>query len=244
MPETQGFQSKKADLESSFISNTTYIYGPSKIRKNSIIDSFVVIGYPSRAKAKKIIQKEERKIAVEYLYDNISSGSIIGENSHIRPFTTIYEKSFLENHVETGTNVVIREHCRIGSGSVIGSGTILDSDVSVGKNARIQSNNFIPPKIVLKDNIFLGPGVKFANDTYPVSNRLITTLVEDNVIIGIGAIILAGVTIGEGAIIVAGSLVTKSAPSNYVLMGSPAKPIMTREEYELKQKEYETSLSE
>lgn len=244
MSENQGFQSKKASLDSPFIATNACIYGPSKIKKNSIIDSFVVIGYPTRAKTQKIPLKVEKQSSIEYFYDKISTGSIVGENSHIRPFTTIYETSLLEDHVETGTNVVIRENCRIGSRSIIGSGTILDGEVSIGNNAKIQSSNFIPPKIILGNNIFLGPGVRFANDRYPISSRLVTTKVEDNVIIGIGAIILAGITIGEGAVIAAGSIITQDVPNAHVMMGTPARCIMTREEYDLKQKKYETSLSD
>jgi acetyltransferase-like isoleucine patch superfamily enzyme len=243
MPENQGFQSKKAVLESTSIAKSTCIYGPSKIGRNSIIDSFVVIGYPIRAKTKGIMQLNE-VLSIENLYDKNSKGSIIGENNHIRPFTTIYENSRLENHVETGTNVIIREKCQIGSGSIIGSGTILDSGVSIGKDARIQSSNFIPPKIILGDNVFLGPGVRFANDPYPVSSELTKTIVEDNVIIGIGAIILAGIKIEERAVIAAGSIVTKDVPSNHVMMGTPARRVMSREEYDMKQKTYETSLSD
>ncbi|MFX0014282.1 MAG: acyltransferase [Promethearchaeota archaeon] len=239
MLEYKGFLSKRATLESKYVSISTCIYGPSRISRKSIIDSFVVIGYPIRAKTNKIILQQEEQLPLENLYDKFSTGSIIGENNHIRPFTTIYETSKLEDRVETGTNVVIRETCNIGQGSIIGSGTILDSGVSIGQNARIQSNNFIPPKIVLGDNVFLGPGVRFSNDKYPVSNKLIGTKVEDNVIIGIGAILMAGLTIGKNAVIAAGALITKDVPRNQVMMGVPAKPVMTREEYNQKQQTYE-----
>ena len=243
MSNYQGFQSKKAVLELSSVTKSSCIYGPSKIGKNAIIDSFVIIGYPKRVKTKEIIKKNEVSI-IENSYDEISNGSIIGKNNHIRPFTIIYEESELESDVETGTNVVIRENCKIGSGSIIGSGTILDSGVSIGRDARIQSSNFIPPKIILGNNIFLGPGVRFANDLYPVSSKLTSTLVEDNVIVGIGAIILAGITIGENAVIAAGSIVTKNIPKNDVMMGTPAKRVMSREEYDVKQKQYESSISD
>ena len=240
MPNNQGFQSKKAVLESASVAKSCCIYGPSKIRRNTIIDSYVVVGYPIRAKTKEIT-KRNKALDIENSYDEISNGSTIGENNHIRPFTIIYENSNLESNVETGTNVIVRENCQIGSGSIIGSGTILDSGVSIGKDARIQSSNFIPPKIVLGNNIFLGPGVRFANDPYPVSSKLTTTIVEDNVIIGIGAIILAGVTIEEKAVIAAGSIVTKDVPRSHVMMGIPARRIMSRKEYDIKQKNYETS---
>jgi acetyltransferase-like isoleucine patch superfamily enzyme len=243
MSNYQGFQSKKATLESASIAKSSCIYGPSKIRKKSIIDSFVVIGYPIQVKTKEIIERDET-FNIENSYDEISKGSIIEENNHIRPFTIIYENTTLERNVETGTNVVIRENCQIGSGSIIGSGTILDSGVTIGKDARIQSSNFIPPKIVLGNNIFLGPGVRFANDPYPVSSKLTETIVEDNVIIGIGAIILAGITIEEKAVIAAGSIVTKDVPRGHVIMGIPARHVMSRKEYDIKQKKYETSASD
>jgi acetyltransferase-like isoleucine patch superfamily enzyme len=239
MGHLKGFISKNADVSSALISSRAIIYGKSKIDINAIIDPFVIIGYPIRSRTQKIVSKEIKNISIETKFDQVSSGSKIGKKSHIRSFTTVYESSTLEENVETGTNVVIRENCHIGSGSIIGSSTILDSKVIIGKNARIQSNNFIPPKIVLGDNVFLGPGVKFANDKYPVSSKLISTVVKDDVVIGIGAIILPGLRIGMGAIIAAGSIVTSNVDQNSVVMGSPAKQIMTKEEYEKKRIEYE-----
>ena len=49
--------------------------------------------------------------------------------------------------------------------------------------------------------------------------------VEDNVWIGGGSIILAGVTIGKGSVIGAGSVVTKSIPENCLAVGNPCKVI-------------------
>ncbi len=239
MTHLKGFISKNAAIHSAFISHKAIIYGKSKIGRNVIIDPFVIIGYPVRSGIKKMISTEKKNISIETKFDQVSSGSSIGNNSHIRSFTTVYESSTLEEKVETGTNVIIRENCHIGSGSIIGSSTILDSDVKIGKNARIQSNSFIPPKIVLGDNVFLGPGVKFSNDKYPVSSKLISTVVEDDVVIGIGAIILPGLRIGMGSVIGAGSIVTNNVSQNSVVMGSPAKQIMTKEEYEKKKIKYE-----
>ena len=47
--------------------------------------------------------------------------------------------------------------------------------------------------------------------------------IGDNVWIGANAIILPGVAIGNNCIIGAGSVVTKSFPSNCIIVGNPAK---------------------
>jgi len=235
----QQYISKFAHIKSKNIAKSACIFGPSTINENSIIDPSVIIGYPIRSKTKQISLKNQTS-PIETLYDESSSGSKIGKRNHIRAFSIVYENTQLDNDVETGTHVVIREKSQIGSGSIIGSATIIDGEVIIGKNARIQSHNFIPPKLKIGDDVFLGPSVRFANDLYPVSNRLIETVVKDHVVIGIASIILPGITLGERSIIAAGSVVTKDVPSDTVVLGSPAKPIMTREEYDQKKTLYES----
>lgn len=55
--------------------------------------------------------------------------------------------------------------------------------------------------------------------------------IGNNVFIGMNAIITRGVTIGDNVVIGAGSIVTKDCDANSVYAGSPAKKIMTIEEY-------------
>ncbi len=50
-------------------------------------------------------------------------------------------------------------------------------------------------------------------------------IIEDNVQIGVGSIIMPGVRIGKGAIIGAGSVVTKDIPQGCLAMGVPAKVV-------------------
>ena len=234
------FRSEQARIDSNLIAISSAIFGPSKIGEGTIVDPWVIIGYPIRPKTRRIMASKKQKAMLEKYYDKESSGTTLGSNNHIRANTTIYENTSLDDNVETGTNVVIREKCSIGVGSIIGSGSILDGNVKIGKNARIQSNNFLPPKIQIGDDVFLGPGVSFANDIYPVSSRLTGTIVKDQVVIGISAIILPGITIGERSVIAAGALVTKDVPDDVVMSGSPAVQVMTRDEYNQKKDIYES----
>ncbi|MEZ8382351.1 DapH/DapD/GlmU-related protein [Vibrio splendidus] len=50
-------------------------------------------------------------------------------------------------------------------------------------------------------------------------------IIEENVFVGGGTIILKGVTIGKNAVVGAGSVVTKSIPSGQIWAGNPAKYI-------------------
>ena len=53
-------------------------------------------------------------------------------------------------------------------------------------------------------------------------------VINDDVWIGAGSIILSGIKIGKGAIIASGSLVNKDVPSFTIVGGVPAKVIKER----------------
>ncbi|MFB8207415.1 MULTISPECIES: sugar O-acetyltransferase [unclassified Streptomyces] len=79
----------------------------------------------------------------------------------------------------------------------------------------------------------VGPNVQLLTPTHPVepeprrdkleAARPIT--IGDNVWLGGGAIVLAGVTIGDNSVIGAGAVVTKDIPANVVAVGNPARVI-------------------
>lgn len=54
------------------------------------------------------------------------------------------------------------------------------------------------------------------------------TVIGNDVFIGLGAIVLAGVTIGDGAVVGAGAVVTKSVPPYAVVVGNPARVVRHR----------------
>lgn len=125
--------------------------------------------------------------------------------------------------------------CEIGDETKIGAFVEIQKNASVGKRCKISSHTFICEGVTIEDNVFVGHGVVFINDSYPrattADGELQTeahwtverTLVKKGASIGSGATILANLTVGENAIVGAGSVVTKDVPANCVVAGNPAK---------------------
>ena len=73
-------------------------------------------------------------------------------------------------------------------------------------------------------NVNIGAGTITANYDGKAKNR---TIIEDDVSIGAGAVIIAPVKIGKGATVGASSVVTKNkdVPAGETVAGVPAKPL-------------------
>ncbi len=88
-------------------------------------------------------------------------------------------------------------------------------------------------KIVIGDDVQIGPNVQLLTPTHPPDVELRRAKWEaaqpitigNNVWLGGGAIVLAGRTVGENAIVGAGSVVTKDIPPNTLVVGNPARVV-------------------
>jgi acetyltransferase-like isoleucine patch superfamily enzyme len=125
--------------------------------------------------------------------------------------------------------------CEVGDESKIGAFVEIQKNASVGKRCKISSHTFICEGVTIEDNVFIGHGVMFINDSYPRATtatgglqteadwRVERTVVRKGASIGSGATILAKVCIGENSIVGAGAVVTKDVPANTIVAGNPAR---------------------
>jgi acetyltransferase-like isoleucine patch superfamily enzyme len=86
--------------------------------------------------------------------------------------------------------------------------------------------------------VFIAPNSSLLNDKYPKSSMLTSPIVKDNVVIGGGVTVLPSVVLGEGSVIGGGSVVAANVAPEKVLMGVPAKEVMTKKEYEAKREAF------
>ncbi len=125
--------------------------------------------------------------------------------------------------------------CEIGDETKIGAFVEIQKNASVGKRCKISSHTFICEGVTIEDNVFVGHGVMFINDSYPRATaaggslqteadwKVEKTVIKQGASIGSGATILANLCVGENAIVGAGAVVTKDVPANTIVAGNPAK---------------------
>ena len=148
--------------------------------------------------------------------------------------------------VELGPGVVIHHRdlvnlygCVIGAGATIGPFVEIQRGVRVGARCKISSHSFLCEGVTLEDEVFIGHGVMFVNDSEPraaVDGRLAASgdwtlspnFVRRQSSLGSGVVVMGGVTIGAGALVGAGAVVTHDVADGAVVAGVPARVLRTQ----------------
>lgn len=144
----------------------------------------------------------------------------------IRNFLILRFKLKIKEH---GKNIVFGKNVRkskknvvrIGNNVFIGNNVHLACDLEINNNVMIASS----VAFVGGDHKFDIPGVYIINSGRSNYKKIV---INDDVWIGHGTIVLKGVNIGFGSIIGAGSVVTKDVPDMCIYAGNPAKLIKKR----------------
>ena len=154
--------------------------------------------------------------------DRLRGKELCWELNHLRPSETERRLELIgQLFGEVGEGVWLEPpvHVSYGSNVTLGDGVYINTNVTFTDDYRITIGN----------GVLLAPNVAITTTGHPVHPDLrpegqmfaLPVVIEDNVWIGTGAIILPGVTIGRNSVIGAGSVVTKDVPPDVVAGGDP-----------------------
>jgi acetyltransferase-like isoleucine patch superfamily enzyme len=158
----------------------------------------------------------ENKNGFERFFSERDPGLVLGDGVVVYTWTSFsVERAGLvevgDGTILVGAQFMCAEHIRIGR------------RVVVSYNVTIADSDFHPfdPDLRREDIEALTPGS--SRPRPPLASAPV--IVDDDVWIGIGALILKGVHIGSGARIQAGSVVTRDVPPHATIAGNPGRPI-------------------
>lgn len=153
---------------------------------------------------------------------------------HVDGVVTVESGCLMEGDISLDDEVYIGRNCillagagrggyiRMGEGSLLYHGVSLygGGGLTIGRLVRVGGG----ASMVTTNRIFDDPNVPIIEQ----GHRSAPIVIEDDVWIGLNAVILCGVTVGRGAVVGAGAVVTKDVPPGTVVAGVPARVITKR----------------
>lgn len=134
-------------------------------------------------------------------------------------------------HLGARTRVWAPDHVRMGNQVYVGKDVHIEANCRIGHYCLIANNVAIVGR---HDHDFSAVGfpVRFApwigSKRFPSPYADEEAVIEEDVWLGYGTIVLTGVTVGRGTVVAAGSVVTKDIPPYSIAAGVPAKVISKR----------------
>jgi acetyltransferase-like isoleucine patch superfamily enzyme len=107
----------------------------------------------------------------------------------------------------------------LGKGSIICAGTLITTNIKIGRHVHVNIGSTIGHDSILNEYVTLNPSVNVSG------NVEIGTGCE----IGTGSVLIPHVKVDEWSIVGAGSVVTKSLQANVTAVGAPARVVKQRE---------------
>ena len=155
---------------------------------------------------------------------------VIGGGTRILAGAVVFAGSRLGRSVIVGDQACVRERCELGDEVVVGRGSLVENDTTVGARTRIQANAYVTAYSQLEEDVFIAPCVVTTNDNFMgrTEGRLEHMrgpTIRRGARIGGGAVLLPGIEVGEEAFVGAGAVVLRDVPARAVVVGNPARQI-------------------
>jgi acetyltransferase-like isoleucine patch superfamily enzyme len=153
----------------------------------------------------------------------------LGERVTVCSGAVVFAGASVAAEAILGDQSYVRERTRIGLGSVIGRGSVVDNDVVVGARVKVQTSVYLTAFTEIEDDVFVGPGASTTNDDTMARHgsdmQLRGATLRRACRVGGSVVLTPGVEIGEEAFVAAGAVVTRDVPARAVAMGVPARVV-------------------
>jgi acetyltransferase-like isoleucine patch superfamily enzyme len=155
---------------------------------------------------------------------------VVGDGTAILACAVVFAGTRLGRGVVIGDQACVRERCELGDEVVVGRGSLVENDTTIGPRTRIQANAYVTAYSTLEEDVFVAPGVTTTNDNFMGRTegrlaRMRGPTIRRGARIGGGAVLLPGIEIGEEAFVGAGAVVLRDVPPRAVVVGNPARQI-------------------
>src|ERR687898_1483827 len=152
----------------------------------------------------------------------------IGDGTIVSTGAIVFAGSQIGARVILGDQSCVRERVEIGDDVVLGRGSYVENDTTIGAMTKIQAEAYITAYSTLEEHVFIAPCVVTTNDNFMGRTERRHALVKGPTIrrgarVGGGAVLCPGVEIGEEAFVGAGAVVTKDVPPRALVVGNPAR---------------------
>lgn len=199
-----------------------------------------VVGIGLRALAYKLIMKLDGVAAIESRVRIAFAGNIqLGSGVYLDRDVYLHA---LPGGITIGNDTFLMHHTML---HVFNFRNLPQAKISIGRNCFIGEFNVIRGQggVTIGNDVYTGPMVQivavnhvYSDPNRPIREQGITAkgiTIEDDVWLGANVTVVDGVTVGRGSIIGAGSVVTKDIPPYSIAVGTPAKPIKSRQDLDL-----------
>jgi acetyltransferase-like isoleucine patch superfamily enzyme len=163
----------------------------------------------------------------------------IGDGTVISTGAIVFAGSTVGARCIVGDQSCIRERVELADNCILGRGSLIENDTTVGAGTRIQAEAYITAYSTVEEDVFIAPCVVTTNDNFMGRTERRKELMKGPTIrrgarVGGGAIICPGVEIGAEAFVGAGAVVTKDVPPRKLVVGNPARVLRDVAEDELR----------
>jgi acetyltransferase-like isoleucine patch superfamily enzyme len=211
----------------------------AEVHPSSIVYEGTVLGEGVRVLENAVVGKQPSLGASSTAKRDPLPPTTIGAGTVISTGAIVFAGSSIGAGCIVGDQSCIRERVTMADNCILGRGSLIENDTTVGAGTRIQAEAYITAYSTLEEDVFIAPCVVTTNDNFMGRTEKRKSLMKGPTIrrgarVGGGAILCPGIDVGEEAFIGAGAVVTKDVPARKLVVGSPARVLRDVAEDELR----------